>query len=185
MLHDPRVRVVSFTGSTEVGRKLLHERRRQRAQARDGTRRQRAVHRVRGRRHRRRDRRRDDRQDAQHGRGLHRGQPLLCAREGARRVRQEAHRQDGGAEDGQRPRRRRGARAAGQRRRPRQGDRAGRRRGAARAPRCSTGGKRRTAPGFFYPATVLDQRARQRQDAERGNLRAGRRRCRPSRPRPR
>ena len=32
MLHDPRVRVVSFTGSTEVGRKLLHERRRQGAQ---------------------------------------------------------------------------------------------------------------------------------------------------------
>jgi succinate-semialdehyde dehydrogenase/glutarate-semialdehyde dehydrogenase len=25
MLHDPRVRVVSFTGSTEIGRKLLHE----------------------------------------------------------------------------------------------------------------------------------------------------------------
>src|SRR5260370_12404676 len=25
MLHDPRVRVVSFTGSTEVGHKLLHE----------------------------------------------------------------------------------------------------------------------------------------------------------------
>src|SRR6266511_4117164 len=25
ILHDPRVRVVSFTGSTEVGRKLLHE----------------------------------------------------------------------------------------------------------------------------------------------------------------
>src|SRR5207302_938826 len=25
MLHDPRVRVMSFTGSTEVGRKLLHE----------------------------------------------------------------------------------------------------------------------------------------------------------------
>src|SRR5207245_1055412 len=25
MLHDPRVRVVSFTGSTEVGRKLLHD----------------------------------------------------------------------------------------------------------------------------------------------------------------
>jgi succinate-semialdehyde dehydrogenase/glutarate-semialdehyde dehydrogenase len=24
MLHDPRVRVISFTGSTEVGRKLLH-----------------------------------------------------------------------------------------------------------------------------------------------------------------
>jgi succinate-semialdehyde dehydrogenase/glutarate-semialdehyde dehydrogenase len=25
MLHDPRVRIISFTGSTEVGRKLLHE----------------------------------------------------------------------------------------------------------------------------------------------------------------
>ena len=25
MLHDPRARVLSFTGSTEVGRKLLHE----------------------------------------------------------------------------------------------------------------------------------------------------------------
>ena len=109
--------------------------RRQRRQAGDGARRQRALHRVRGRRHRCRDRRRDDRQDAQHGRGLHGGEPLLRAREGARRVRQEAHRQDGGAEDGQRPRRRRGARSAGQRRRPRQGDRAGRRRGRARAPR--------------------------------------------------
>ena len=71
------------------------QRRRQGAQHRDGAGRQRAVHRVRGRRHRRRDRRRDDRQDAQHGRGLHRGEPLLRAREGAGRVRQEAHRQDG------------------------------------------------------------------------------------------
>ena len=111
------------------------QRRRPGAQDRDGTRRQRAVHRVRGRRHRRRHRRRDDRQDAQHGRGLHRGQPLLRAREGAGRVRQEAHRQDGRAQDGQRPRRRRGARAPGQRRRPRQGDRTGRGRASARAPR--------------------------------------------------
>ena len=87
------------------------QRRRPGAQHRDGAGRQRAVHRVRGRRHRRRDRRRDDRQDAQHGRGLHRGEPLLRAREGAGRVLQEAHRQDGRAEDGQRPRRRRGARA--------------------------------------------------------------------------
>ena len=104
------------------------QRRRPGAQHRDGAGRQRAVHRVRGRRHRRRDRRRDDRQDAQHGRGLHRGEPLLRPREGAGRVHQEAHRQDGRAEDGQRPRRRRGAGAAGQRRRPRQGGRAGRRR---------------------------------------------------------
>ena len=80
------------------------QRRRPGAQHRDGAGRQRAVHRVRGRRHRCRDRRRDDRQDAQHGRGLHGGEPLLRAREGAGRVLQEAHRQDGGAEDGQRPR---------------------------------------------------------------------------------
>ncbi len=85
--------------------------RRQRRQAGDGARRQRALHRVRGRRHRRRHRRRHDRQDAQHGRGLHLGQPLLRARDGARRVREEAHRQDGGAEDGQRSRRRRRGRA--------------------------------------------------------------------------
>ena len=95
MLHDPRVRVVSFTGSTEVGRKLLHEAADSDRQAGDGAWRQRAVHRVRRCRHRCRHRRRHDRQDAQHGRGLHRGQSLLRAREGARRIRQEAHRQDG------------------------------------------------------------------------------------------
>ena len=83
MLADPRVRVVSFTGSTEVGRTLLHAAADQRGQARHGARRQRALHRVRGCRRRCRDRRRHDRQDAQHGRGLHLGQPLLRAREGA------------------------------------------------------------------------------------------------------
>ena len=69
--------------------------RRQHPQAGDGAGRQRALHRVRGRRYRRGHRRRHGRQDAQHGRGLHGGQPLLCAREGARRICQEAHRQDG------------------------------------------------------------------------------------------
>ena len=104
MLHDPRVRKLSFTGSTEVGRKLLHEAADTVRQAVDGARRQRAVHRLRGRRHRRRRRGRDDRQDAQHRRGLHRRQPLLRARAGARRVRRGARRQDGAPEDGQRPR---------------------------------------------------------------------------------
>ncbi len=84
MLHDMRVRVVSFTGSTEVGRKLLHE-------AADNIVKpamelggnapfivfedadiDAAIDGAHGR------------QDAQHGRGLHRGEPLLCAREGAR-----------------------------------------------------------------------------------------------------
>ncbi len=59
----------------------------------DGTWRQRALHRVRRCRYRRGDRRRDDRQDAQYGRGLHRRQSLLRAREGARRVCQKTHRQ--------------------------------------------------------------------------------------------
>ena len=57
--------------------------RRQHHQAGDGAWRQRAVPGVRGCRYRCRDRRRDDRQDAQHGRGLHGRQPLLCARERA------------------------------------------------------------------------------------------------------
>jgi hypothetical protein len=52
---------------------------RQHHKARDGARRQCAVHRVRRCGHRCGDRRRDDRQDAQHGRGLHRSEPLLCA----------------------------------------------------------------------------------------------------------
>src|SRR5258707_386476 len=81
-----------------------------------------AHFRERGQRHR--NRRRHDGENAQHGRGLHRSQPLLCARKGARRIRQQAHRQDGWAQEGQRARRRRQPRAAGQQRRPRQGDRA-------------------------------------------------------------
>ena len=48
----------------------------------DGARRQRAVHRLRGRRRRGGRRRRDDRQDAQHGRGVHRCQPVPRARVG-------------------------------------------------------------------------------------------------------
>jgi succinate-semialdehyde dehydrogenase/glutarate-semialdehyde dehydrogenase len=110
MLHDPRVRVVSFTGSTEVGPQAPARRRRPGAQNRDGARRQCAVHRVRGCRHRRRHRRRDDRQDAQHGRGLHGGEPLLRAREGAGRVPKKLTAKMAALEDGQRPRRRRGAR---------------------------------------------------------------------------
>ena len=52
----------------------------------DGARRQRAVHRVPGRRRRRRRRGRRDRQDAQHRRGVHGRQPLPRRRQGRRRV---------------------------------------------------------------------------------------------------
>ena len=96
MLHDPRVRVVSFTGSTEVGRKLLHEAADNVVKpamelggnapfivfedadidaAIDGA----MIAKMRNM-----------------GEACTVGQPLLRAREGARRVRQEAHRQDGG-----------------------------------------------------------------------------------------
>ena len=79
MLHDPRVRVVSFTGSTEVGRKLLHEAADNIVKPAMELGGNAPVHRIRRRRYRCGDRGRHDRQDAQHGRGLHCGKPLLRA----------------------------------------------------------------------------------------------------------
>ena len=58
----------------------------------DGARRQRAVHRLRGRRHRRRRRGRAAREDAQRRRGLHGGQPVLRARGGGRAVQRDVRR---------------------------------------------------------------------------------------------
>ena len=87
MLHDDRVRKLSFTGSTEVGRVLLKEAADQVVNSLDGARRQRAVPRLRRRRPRRRVDGRDDRQDAQRRRGLHGGQPVLRRGVGRRGVR--------------------------------------------------------------------------------------------------
>ena len=50
LIEDPRLRKLSFTGSTEVGRKLIEASAEERAQDVDGAGRQRTVHRVRGRR---------------------------------------------------------------------------------------------------------------------------------------
>ena len=132
MLHDPRVRVVSFTGSTEVGRKLLHE-------AADnilkpamelGGNAPFIVF-----------------EDADIDAAIEgamiakmRNMGEACTAANRFYVHEKVHGefakkltdQDGRAEDGQRPRRRRGARAAGQRRRARQGRGAGRRRREAR-----------------------------------------------------
>ena len=70
------------------GRPRAHEsRRRAGPEDLDGARRQRPVHRLRGRRPRRCRRRRDAREDAQRRRGLHVGQPLPRRRVGRRRVR--------------------------------------------------------------------------------------------------
>ena len=97
LIRDGRARKLSFTGSTAVGRKLLEQCADQVLRtsmelggnapflvfedadldaAVDG---------------------RDAGQDAQHRRGLHRGQPVLRARRGRRRVRPPAGRADGGA----------------------------------------------------------------------------------------
>ncbi len=65
LIADPRLRKMSFTGSTEVGRKLMEQASAEPPAPVDGARRQRPVHRVRRRRHRRRRRGRRDRQDAQ------------------------------------------------------------------------------------------------------------------------
>ena len=173
MLHDTRVRVVSFTGSTEVGRKLLHE-------AADnivkpamelGGNAPFIVF-----------------EDADIDAAIDgamiakmRNMGEACTAANRFYVHEKVHDEFakkltakmGGAEDGQRPRRRRRARPAGQRGRPRQGDRTGRRRGVEgrQGPdRRQDAGR----PGLLLSGDGAHQRAGRRQDAERGNLRAGR-----------
>ena len=92
LIDDPRLRKLSFTGSTEVGRKLIAACGRERAEGVDGAGRQRPLPRLRRRRRRRRRRGRAAGQDAQHRRGLHVGQPLPRGGVGGRRVRREARR---------------------------------------------------------------------------------------------
>ena len=170
MLHDPRVRVVSFTGSTEVGRKLLHE-------AADnilkpamelGGNAPFIVF-----------------EDADIDAAIEgamiakmRNMGEACTAANRFYVHEKVHGEFAkkltdkmaGAEDGQRARRRRGARAAGQCRRPRQGGRAGRRRGEARREdpdRRQEAGR----PRLLLSGDRARQRAGRRQDAERGDLR--------------
>jgi succinate-semialdehyde dehydrogenase/glutarate-semialdehyde dehydrogenase len=95
--NDPRVRKVSFTGSTEVGRVLLAEAAVPGRQHLDGARRQRAVPGLRRRRPRRRAGRRDGREDAQRRRGLHGGEPVLRRGARSRRSSPPARRADGRA----------------------------------------------------------------------------------------
>ena len=66
----------------------------------DGTRRQRPVRGVRGRRRRCRRRRGDAGEAAEHGRGLHRGEPVHRARVRRGGVRGEVRREDGGHDHG-------------------------------------------------------------------------------------
>ena len=86
LIRDPRLRKLSFTGSTGTGRLLAAAGHRATAPGVDGTRRQRPVPGLRRRRHRRRGRGCDAREDAEHGRGLRGRQPLPRARVGGRGV---------------------------------------------------------------------------------------------------
>ena len=155
MLHDPRVRVVSFTGSTEVGRKLLHE-------AADnvvkpamelGGNAPFIVF-----------------EDADIDAAIDgamiakmRNMGEACTAANRFYVHEKVHdefakkltakmgalKMGNGLDDGV------SARAAGQQGRPRQGGRAGRRRGRSKGAKVLTGGKAPGGKGFFYPATVL------------------------------
>ena len=173
MLHDPRVRVVSFTGSTEVGRKLLHSAADQvlnTAMELGGNAPFIVFEDA-------------DIDAAIDGAMIAKMRNMGEACTAANRFYVHEKVQDefskkltakmAGAQDGQRPRRRRGAGPAGQRRRPRQGDRAGRRRAeqGREDPHRRQGARRHR---LFLSGHRALERARQRQDAERGNLRPGR-----------
>ena len=112
LIADPRLRKLSFTGSTEVGRRLMAGLLGDAAATVDGARWQRPLPGLRGRRRRRRRPGRDARQDAQRRRGLHGRQPLPRLGRGRRRVHVEAGGEDGRAEARSRRRRRRRRRTA-------------------------------------------------------------------------
>ena len=119
LFDDPRLRKLSFTGSTEVGRTLCKARDGRHAARLDGARRQRAASGLRRRRSRARGRPGDDGEASQHGRGLHVREPHVRSVRRGRGVLAP----DGGAD---------GAAAPRPRRRPRHRRRSADRRDAAR-----------------------------------------------------
>ena len=155
IISDPRLRKLSFTGSTEVGRKLIEQSAENvlKVSMELGGNAPFLV--FERRRPRRRGRGRDDRQDAQRRRGLHVGQPLPRPRVGRRGVRREARRPDGRAEGRARDRGRHRRRPADRRRPARQGRRARRRRGRQGREDALRRQGRRAATGSFYEPTVL------------------------------
>ena len=128
VLEHPRVRKLSFTGSTEVGKKLIEQAADRVLNVSMELGGNAPVHRARRRRPRRRHRGGDDRQDAPQRRDLHGRQPLLRGGAGRRGVRRQAGRRHGRA--AHRPRARGGQppRPARRRRHARQGRRARRQR---------------------------------------------------------
>ncbi len=121
IIRDPRLRKLSFTGSTPGRPAAAGAGGGGRAAHVDGARRQRAVRGVRGRRPRQGGRRRDAREVPQHRPGVHRGEPVHRAPLGRRRVRPPGHRAGAGVEDRPGHRGRRRDRPAHRRRRGREG----------------------------------------------------------------
>ena len=157
MVDDPRVRKLSFTGSTEVGRELLALAARSVVNVVDGARRQRAVPRPRGRGRRRRGRRRDGGQAPQRRRGLHGREPLPRARVRSPRrftdglvAAMAAVRVGPGTEPGVELGPMINEAAVGKIDALVEDAR-------DRGARVRTGGERLDRPGWFYPPTVLDR----------------------------
>ena len=132
---NPLVRKLTFTGSTDVGRDAAGAMRAHHQEDLDGTRRQRALHRLRRRRPRRGGAGRDGVQVPQHRPDLRLRQPHPGAGRRVRRLRRQAEGGGGGAEGRPRHGGGRHARPAHQRRRGGQGRGARGRRHGARAPR--------------------------------------------------
>ena len=164
LIHDPRSRKLSFTGSTAVGQETAGAVRADRDAHLDGTGRQRALHRLRRCGPGRGGRGRAGGEDAQYRAGLHRGQPVLRAARRGRRIRRTAGRADGRIADGTRHRTRRRRRPADRRRRGGQGDRTRRRRRRARRHACCPAATALDGPGHFYPADRADGCARRGAD---------------------
>jgi succinate-semialdehyde dehydrogenase/glutarate-semialdehyde dehydrogenase len=152
------VRHLSFTGSTEVGRILAGAMRAHDQEAQPGTGRQRALHRLRRRRHRQRRGRRHGQQVPQRRPDLRVRQPLVRAGRRVRRVRREAGRQEpaikvgNGFEAGVNQGPLIDDQAIGQGREPR-----GRRRG--KGARVVVGGTR-VGERFYTPTVLADVTAR-------------------------
>ena len=173
IIADPRLRKLTFTGSTEVGQRLIAQSAEQVLQGVDGARRQRAVPGLRRRRPGPRGGRRDAGQDAQHRRGLHGGEPVHRARVGGRRVRPPVRGTDGGAEDRPRHRRRRAGRPADRRKAV---DKVSELVADAvdYGARVLTGGNPVGDRGYFYAPTVLVDVPPTRGPLPPGDLRPGR-----------
>ena len=121
----------------------------------DGARRQRPVPRLRGRRRRPGRRRRDARQDAQHGRGVHRRQPLLRPRVARRRVQRQAGRAGWARSPSARAPRTASTSARSSTRRPATRSSALVDDAVAKGAKVLVGGSAPEGAGWFYEPTVL------------------------------